>query len=167
MKLSTLVDIAGVLGFFTGCSSLVWQFWTYHDSRKEKIKGELSIGSKLLKPFNANITVHGLFLNISNHGNTSVYIQNVSLMWGEKKLKKIDSQTTALNFITYPETKEPLKPGEKREYILNYQKGFEHIFREASKQPVEKIWISIKSGKGEILRLKGDKVKYLIETLVK
>ncbi|MHB0946775.1 MAG: hypothetical protein ACYC3B_06360 [Sedimentisphaerales bacterium] len=154
MRIQILVNIAGLFGCFTGCASLIWQFWTYFDRRKEKIKSELSMGATLLDGRKAC----GLFLRLINFGEVPIYLHEVSLIYGEKKIKKIEHQNTALHFVPHPMTKEPLQPGDNRTYILD-KNGFGNMFDKASQLPSKKIWISVKSGKGEILRIKGDIIK--------
>ena len=151
--LDTLVKCAGVAGFFMATMSLGWQIVAYWYNRKEFICGEISCGGRCIGP--ACTPIHGVFLELYNNGNVPVYIESVSLTWGDEKAK------TELHFQPLNQYDAPLKQGDARRcYVL--RDDFP-MLTEACKQPENKIWISVKSAKGEVLRIKGDKVLCLIK----
>jgi hypothetical protein len=156
-----LSQILGVFGFFLGCTSLGWQIWTYFRGRKEDIQGELTAGVKCLSP---DKIVAGLFLEIYNNGSIPVYIETVSLVWGNEILRKSGSRIE-LHFQPLENYEGPLKQGDGRRcYAL--QRDFLLMNKDACSQPQEKIWISVKSAKGEVLRIKGDKVLCFLKSII-
>jgi hypothetical protein len=128
-------------------------------NQKEDVRGNLSVGSRVLD-LKSGDKVSGLFLNIWNNGSTSVYIKSVALSWGEES-SRIGASITELLFHAYPKNNNPLQPSEPRLFILPISKE-EPLFEEAAKQTEDKIWVGVKSSKGEVLRIKGDQVLPLL-----
>jgi hypothetical protein len=155
-----LVKLAGVFGFILAVISLLWQIWAYCLSRKENIRGRLSVGGRVLD-LKSDFTVFGLFFDVWNHGSIPVYIKSVGLGWGEESAG-IGASATELLFYSYPKNDNFLKPGESRLFVLPISKE-NSLIKEAAKQPEDKIWVSVKSAKGEVLRIKGRQVIPLLK----
>ena len=159
--LNIITTVIAGLGFILAGTSLGWQIWTRHQSRKEDVRGRLSIGGKVLGP---GITAFGLFLDIWNNGNVRVYIKSVSLNWGDEG-QKLGNTLSSLLFNAYPPLKGPLEPGEPRSFVL--PAWAPHILKAASEQSENKIWVSANSSKGEVLRIAGHEVKPILKELIK
>jgi len=159
--MDNFVKLVAVLGFILACISLTWQIWTYFHSRKEDIRATLSIGGRSLQP---GTSLFGLFLDIWNNGNAPVYVKSVALAWGDEG-RQIGKQTTELIFHPYPVKKEPLQPGEGTSYVLPAPPP--NLLRNATRETEDTVWVSVKSAKGEVLRLKGHAVFPLLAELAK
>jgi hypothetical protein len=144
------------LGLILACISLGWQIWTHRRSHKEDIRGRLTISRKSLGP---GVNAIGLVLDIWNNGQVPVFIKSVALTW---KVDKPEA-TMQLIFQLCSSQKGPLQPGEERSFILPASP----LLRAPSNQPEDKLWVSVKSPKGEVLRLEGDVVRPLLVALAK
>lgn len=112
--LDCLIKLAGVLGFFLACASLVWQVWAYYRSHKEDIKGELR-GTSV--PIGGGKTVSAITLQLHNDGRVPVYIKSVAMSWNIRN-KQGNDATCRLPFKEHPLAKCPLKPGDGTQYVL-------------------------------------------------
>ena len=155
-----ITTIIAVLAFLLSCMSLGWQIWTYQTTHQEQIKGKLSISAVTLRP---GVNVPALSLEIWNDGCVPVYIKSIGLNWGEEG-HKIGNAITELLFKASHPIKGPLKPGEGRTYVLPAM--IPNMFSKAKEQPIDKVWVSIKSQKKEVLRIHGDNLKSYLSMMV-
>jgi len=93
------------------------------------------------------------FLKVRNQGRVPIYMEKPVLAWGDEGSP---SRTCRWHFEADPPCHNPLQPGECRNYVLPALPI--EVLKEACDQPPDKVWISVSSGRGEILRLKGDRV---------
>jgi hypothetical protein len=123
------------------------------------MRGKLTAGGRVLD-LKSGASVFGFFLEIWNNGSAPVYIKSVGLKWGEEG-SKIGATIKELVFFAQPRNDNPLQPGEPRLFVLPFSKETP-LFKEIVKQTEDKIWLSVKSAKGEVLRIKGDKILPLL-----
>ena len=155
-----ITTIIATLGFILASISLGWQISTYHKTHEERIKGKLSITIITIRP-SENVPV--LHLEIWNDGHIPVYIKSVTLNWGDEE-PKLGNVLHSLSFQGYPPLQGPLQPGDGKSYILPPIAATP--FDVVSKQPVDRVWISIRSQKKEVLRLHGDDLKAYLSKIV-
>lgn len=148
-----LVKLAAVLGFILAFISLVWQILTHRKTHEEQIKGKLSITVITIRP---GENVPALHLEICNDGSIPVYIKSVGLCWGNEG-NKIGDTIFELLFKGWPPIKGSIQPGDGRNYMLPAIAP--QLLSKANDQPEDKVWVSIKSQKKEVLRLQGDDLK--------
>ena len=133
--------------------SFAWHVLTHHGKLKEKIKAKLSI---TVVPVEHGKNLPALNLEVWNDGQVPVYIKSVALNWGDEE-PKLGDVLHAFSFQGYPPLKGPLQPGDGKNYIL--PAVIPTLFSTANNQPEDKVWISIKSPKQEVLRLHGENLK--------
>jgi len=139
--------VIGGLALFLAVASLGWQFYTYFQSKNPKIKGVLSYGVTIEHqyPF--------MHLDLHNSGQVPVYIKEVALCCGKRKLKKASDTIASYQFQSNWDKKRPLEPGQDCEFFL--ERTIPHLFDKLAEQPEDKIWVSVKSPKGELLHIAG------------
>ena len=155
-----LTTIIAVTGLTIASISLFWQIWTYCKTHEELVKGSLSI---TVVPRVPRENVLALQVEIYNDGQVPVYIKSVALTWGDEG-PELGNATSELMFIEHPPKRYPLQPGEGSKYVLPSM--FPQILSKASKHPKDKVWVSVKSEKKEILKLQGDDLKKYLDKLL-
>ncbi len=156
-----IFNIITILGFLLACISLGWQFWTFHKTHSERIKGTLYITTV---PISSGKNVPALKLEIWNDGTVPVYVRSVSLCWGDEGYNLGDTVTELL-FQSRFTVSDPLQPGNGRTYILPAIAP--QMFSKANEQPKEKVWVSVRSHKKEVLRIKDENLKAYLDEIVK
>ena len=155
-----ITTIIATLGFILACISLGWQILSYHKTHAERIKGKLSITVITIRH---GENVPALQLEIYNDGSVSVYIKSVGLNWGDEG-GKIGDTSFELLFKAWPPIKGPIEPGDGRNYVL--PAILPQMLSKANEQSKDKVWVSIKSQKKEVLRLQGDDLKAYLAKMV-
>jgi hypothetical protein len=142
-----LATIIAAASFILACISLGWQIYTSFQSKKPKIKGVLSFGASIEHqyPF--------IQLDLHNSGQVPVFIKEVALCWGNRKSKKAGDTITSYYFQSNWDKNRPLEPGQGCEFFL--ERTIPHLFDKFAEQPEDKIWVSVKSPKGELLHIAG------------
>jgi len=153
-------SVIAILALTLASISLIWQIWTYRKTHSEQIRGKLSI---TVIPIKLGQNVPSLQLEIYNDGHVPVYIKSVTLNWGDEE-PKLGNALHSLSFQGYPPLQGPLQPGDGKSYILPPIAATP--FAVVSKQPVDRVWISIRSQKKEVLRLHGDDLKAYLSKIV-
>jgi len=142
-----------------------WEFWQDVVRHKERVEPCLE----------CHIDSGGcrLLLKLRNQGRVPIYMEKPVLAWGDEGCpsrawgwrrghgsrvagRSSPSRTCRWHFEADPPCHNPLQPGECRNYVLPALPI--EVLKEACDQPRDKVWISVSSGSGEILRLKGDRV---------
>lgn len=166
--IAILTAVLGVLGFVIAFILLLWQFWTYHNDRKDCVHGSLSISSICLN------------LDIWNAGQYPVYLKSVTLQWGPIKGKLVvdipgrtlgwdKNQTSGQSTISvgqefqpYPEKKGPLQRGEPRHFICPVA-----VSKDFTVNCDRKVWVSVKSPKGEVLHIETEELRRYLQEIAK
>jgi len=148
-----ITTIVAILGFLLGMASLLWHIYTYRVTHKEDIKGELSLNAV---PTESGKGVVLLWLRLWNNGSVAVYLKSVMLCWGDEG-SKLGNVVSSLLFTQTGPKKNPLKPGDGTSYVLT--PAPKPLLSAVAKLPEGKIWVSVKSQRGEVLRLQGEDLK--------
>ena len=154
-----ITAIIAVTGLIIACISLFWQIWTYCKTHEERVKGILSITFVQIKP---RENVPALQLEIYNDGQVPVYIKSVALTWGDKG-PEFGNVISEFKFKEYPPKRPPLQPGEGTKYVL--PSIIPKMLSKVSDQPKDKVWVSVKSEREEVLKLQGDDLKEYLAKL--
>lgn len=139
--------VLALVGVVVAVFSLGWQIYTYFQSKKPKIKGRLSFGRSIERKHSF------IKLNLHNSGQVPVYIKEVALCWGDRKIKKVGNSIASYPFQSTWDKNRSLEPGQGCEFFLECIEP--HWFDEPAAQPEDKIWVSVKSPKGELLHIAG------------
>jgi len=158
--MDNFVKLVAILGFILACISLLWHVWTYHVSHKEKLGGKLSITAV---PISSRKNVPALQLDIWNDGYIPVYIKSVGLTWGDEG-PQLGNVLNALEFKEYPPKKGPLKPGDGTKYVL--PAIIPEMLAKANELPKNKLWVSVKSQKEELLRFQDNNLKVYLGNIL-
>lgn len=150
--------VLALVGVVVAVISLGWQIYTYFQSKKPKIKGHLSFGRSIEHqyPF--------IKLDLHNSGQVPVYIKEVALCWGTKKIKKVGDTTVSYPFQSKWDKNHPLEPGQGCEFFLECTEP--HWFDKPAAQPEDKIWVSVNSPKSELLHIAGRDVLPHIKPMI-
>jgi len=148
-----VTTIIAVAGFILALTSLLWQIYTYHATHKENIRGKLSLNAV---PGKSGKVAVLLWLRLWNNGNVPVYIKSAALCWGDEGPKLGNTVSSLLFHQTGPK-KNPLEPGDGISYYLH--PGSKPLLSVAAKMGLDKLWVSVESQRGEVLRLEGDDLK--------
>jgi hypothetical protein len=141
----TVVELIGVLGFFLACASLAWHVWTHRQAHRERVVAELSVADTTEFPAGA------LLVRVTNSGGVPLYLKEVTLAWG-----KAGDKVLELDLEPHPKSEGPLQVGQDRRFVLLASPTGPLAM--AARQPEERLWISIKSARGEVQRVKGSQV---------
>jgi hypothetical protein len=149
-----VANVLGVFGFILSCIALLWQFWTRHDDRKEKVNASVEFGGTV-----ETGPLLTIFVKVWNSGRIPVHLEKVALTCTAQAAVK------ELRFIEKQNSKGPLGIGEPRYYYLP-KAPIEtlKVFLEKSKG---NIWISFHTPGGEISRYSGGEIKQYLEGMVK
>jgi hypothetical protein len=158
--LDIIAKVFALLALPLAAISFAWQVLTHHHKHKEIIKAKLSI---TIVPVEHGKNLPALNLEVSNHGQVSVYIKSVALSWGDED-STLGDVLHQLRFQGYPPVKGPLHPGDGKNYVL--PAIIPQMLSKANNQPQDKVWISIKSQKTEVLRLHGNHLKGCLDMIV-
>ena len=148
--------IAGIIGVL----AFILTIWIYRQSHRERVSVDVYGGTRT--------EMHGpaLFAKVCNMGQIPVYLQDVCLACGKDVNTggdfNIDLKMTAVSSL-----ERPLAVGDLREYMLPMVSPNRELLRSILDKPEAKIWLSVRSGKGEIFRVTGPKIEVLIESLLK
>ena len=151
--------IVAVLAFILAIGSLCWQILTYFRTHHERIKGKLCTTAIPISP---GSNIPALQLDLCNDGHIPVYIKSVALTWGDEDLK-LGHTLTSLEFKQDPPQNKPLQPGDGTRYVLACT--LQDFLSKASQQPADNVWVSVKSQKKEVLRIKGNDLKPYLHVL--
>jgi len=142
----------GVLGFVAALGSLYWQHWQYRDSKRMKLEARVS---QVARP---GLTQNMLDIAVWNKGHVPVYIDSVGLVCtaptGMEGKSVADSLEVPFDREGGPGI--PLEPGERMKCRMKgYQSAAMKVMAEA---PTDTVYLSIKGGGKELLRLSGSEV---------
>jgi hypothetical protein len=144
-------QILGALASLAAILLLAWRVWAHYDARRQRVKAELSIRIGFGAP------APSLCVWVTNTGRLPVYVCEVTLAWG-RDTGRIGDEVTALDLQPQPAAKGPIQVGDGRLFLLPWVLP-KPLLEQAAKEHPRRVWLSIKSPKGEMLRLKGKKVQ--------